>query len=124
MSGSHAVMGGNAVIHCYNQLRPFAAGLLCHLSAEPVAVLKTVRDKKIHLPESHPAQCADRQCGAGCAVSIKIADNHNPLILVQCFFQQYNGLINAIKLTVIKQPACTALQLLRRGNSSGSIQTA
>ena len=87
MRSGDTVMRGDAVIHCHNQLRPFAAGLLCHLSAEPVAVLKTVGDEKIHLPEAHPVQCADRQCGTGRTVSIKIADNHNPLILMQCLFQ-------------------------------------
>ena len=58
---------------------PFAAGLLCHLCAEPVAVLKTVGDKKIQ-PAGIPSGAV---CGTDSAVLVAPSASKSPTITIR-----------------------------------------
>ncbi|CQR20877.1 Uncharacterised protein [Yersinia enterocolitica] len=124
MSQIHSRMRGNTVIDSDDQFCTTGSNLLDNFGTQPIAIFKTIWHQIINITATHATQSEHCQRRAGCAISIKITDNHNTTPVSQCLLQQSNTGFNTVELLPGKQAFYTALQLLGTFYATAGIKAA
>ena len=112
MRGLNTTMAGYAIIHRDNELRLVVINCQRHnFRGQAIAIFKAVWHQIINTG-THLTQCQHHQCRTGRPISIKIANNQNPDLLVNSLIQQINRTRQPFKLLRRNQPIQFKTQLL------------